>query len=226
MPCFKTSVGHSVLSHLIYGSPSAIGAIRSTDPAFRAVVFSQFTTFLDLIQLVLDRERLIWYRFDGTMDVKKRSEAISGFKESSDRPKVLIVSLKAGGVGLNVGRFFASYACIAEVRWLVADERESCLHGVYSCQWLLSVLLTYFADGLLVELGDRESSYRSRAQDRPGTNGLRQALHRACSIFMLFMRSTTFLRFRTRSNVGSSKYKSARPRSSRRPLEARVTRTA
>ena len=37
------------------------------------------------------------------MDVKKRSEAVSQFKSTSRQPKVLIVSLKAGGVGLNVG---------------------------------------------------------------------------------------------------------------------------
>ena len=83
----------------------ALGTIRATDPSFRAVVFSQFTTFLDLIQLVLERERLRWYRFDGTMDIKKRSEAVSGFKEASEDPKVLIVSLKAGGVGLNVSAY-------------------------------------------------------------------------------------------------------------------------
>ena len=36
------------------------------------------------------------------MDVKKRNESIAGFKAASRSPKVLIVSLKAGGVGLNV----------------------------------------------------------------------------------------------------------------------------
>ena len=77
--------------------------MRDQDPCFRAVVFSQFTTFLDLIQVVLEREGLPWYRFDGSMDVKKRNEAVSGFKASSREAKVLIISLKAGGVGLNVG---------------------------------------------------------------------------------------------------------------------------
>lgn len=67
-------------------------------------MFSQFTSFLDLIQIVLEREDLAWYRFDGSMDIKKRNEAVSGFKESSREAKVLIVSLKAGGVGLNVSR--------------------------------------------------------------------------------------------------------------------------
>ena len=36
------------------------------------------------------------------MDVKKRNEAIAGFKASSRDAKVLIISLKAGGVGLNL----------------------------------------------------------------------------------------------------------------------------
>ena len=66
------------------------------------MVFSQFTSFLDLIQSVLARDGLPWYRFDGSMDVRKRNEAVAGFKAPSREPKVLIISLKAGGVGLNV----------------------------------------------------------------------------------------------------------------------------
>ncbi len=79
------------------------GKLKAQDPCFRAVVFSQFTSFLDLIQTALDREEFEQYRFDGTMDIKKKGAAISGFKATSSAPKVLVVSLKAGGVGLNVG---------------------------------------------------------------------------------------------------------------------------
>lgn len=50
----------------------------------------------------MEREEIDHYRFDGTMDVKKKSAAISEFKSLSQKPKVLVVSLKAGGVGLNV----------------------------------------------------------------------------------------------------------------------------
>ena len=59
--------------------------------------------------MVLRRERLEWYRFDGSMDIKKRNEAVSEFKCASRKPKVLIVSLKAGGVGLNVSFSAARY---------------------------------------------------------------------------------------------------------------------
>ena len=79
-----------------------IGRLRDQDPYFRAIVFSQFTSFLSLISTALDREHLAWYRFDGSMDMRKRSAAIAEFKQNERKPKVLIVSLKAGGVGLNV----------------------------------------------------------------------------------------------------------------------------
>ncbi|KAF7791598.1 hypothetical protein EIP86_002615 [Pleurotus ostreatoroseus] len=97
--------------------------LRDQDPTFRAVVFSQFTTFLDLIQTVLERERLMWYRFDGTMDLKKRNEAVSSFKAASPEPKVLIVSLKAGGVGLNLTN--ANHVFMMDCWWNSAIENQA-----------------------------------------------------------------------------------------------------
>jgi len=84
-----------------------VGRIRDQDPHFRAVVFSQFTSFLDIIQAALTRESLPYARFDGTMDLKKRQAAIKTFKDPNGpdgrpRPMVLLISLKAGGVGLNL----------------------------------------------------------------------------------------------------------------------------
>jgi len=74
-----------------------LGLLQQQEPYFRAVVFSQFTSFLDLIETALRRENFDQYRFDGSMDVKKRSESVSDFKSPSKQPKILIVSLKAGG---------------------------------------------------------------------------------------------------------------------------------
>lgn len=95
-----------VILDLSYALSTTIGRLRDEDPCFRAVVFSQFTSFLDLIQVVLDRDYIAWFRFDGSMDIKRRNEAVSGFKSPSREPKVFIVSLKAGGVGLNVSTFW------------------------------------------------------------------------------------------------------------------------
>jgi DNA repair protein RAD5 len=76
--------------------------IVSKDPCFKAVVFSQFTSFIDLIEIALKREGFEYFRFDGTMDLKKRTNAIAAFKAPSAKPRILVISLKAGGVGLNV----------------------------------------------------------------------------------------------------------------------------
>ncbi|KAJ7904997.1 P-loop containing nucleoside triphosphate hydrolase protein [Mycena leptocephala] len=83
--------------------------LREQDPCFRAVVLSSFfathiqlKSVLDLIQVVLKRERFEQYQFDGSMDVKKRALALDEFRAPIRKPKVLVVSLKAGGVGLNL----------------------------------------------------------------------------------------------------------------------------
>ncbi|TFK56768.1 hypothetical protein OE88DRAFT_1650222, partial [Heliocybe sulcata] len=97
--------------------------LRDQDPCFRAVVFSQFTSFLDLIGKALQREHFTWYRFDGSMNVKKRNEAIAEFKAPSRSPKVLIVSLKAGGVGLNLTN--ANHVFMMDCWWNAATESQA-----------------------------------------------------------------------------------------------------
>ncbi|TFY83512.1 hypothetical protein EWM64_g492 [Hericium alpestre] len=97
--------------------------LQDQDPCFRAVVFSQFTSFLDLIQIVLEREKLPWYRFDGSMDVRRRNEAVTEFKAPSRKPKVLIISLKAGGVGLNLTT--ANHVFMMDCWWNAATENQA-----------------------------------------------------------------------------------------------------
>ncbi|KAF8807924.1 DNA repair protein RAD5 [Phlegmacium glaucopus] len=97
--------------------------LKDQEPCYRAVVFSQFTSFLDLIQVALKREQIDHYRFDGTMDVKKKSAAISEFKSLSQKPKVLVVSLKAGGVGLNLTT--ANHVFMMDCWWNAATENQA-----------------------------------------------------------------------------------------------------
>ncbi|KAF8841910.1 hypothetical protein BDN67DRAFT_900346 [Paxillus ammoniavirescens] len=97
--------------------------LQDQEPYFRAVVFSQFTSFLSLISAALDREQLTWYRFDGSMDVKKRSAAISEFRQNERKPKVLVVSLKAGGVGLNLT--CANHVFMMDCWWNAAIESQA-----------------------------------------------------------------------------------------------------
>jgi DNA repair protein RAD5 len=75
--------------------------IRREDSKIKSVVFSQFTSFLDLIEPALARDHIPFLRFDGTMAQKARAAVIKEFSDS-DKPYVLLLSLRAGGVGLNL----------------------------------------------------------------------------------------------------------------------------
>lgn len=65
------------------------------------IVFSQFTTFLDLLERPLIENGFHFTRYDGTMNMKERSESIKRFKEDIN-VNVMIISLKCGSLGLNL----------------------------------------------------------------------------------------------------------------------------
>merc|ERR550517_1974320 len=67
----------------------------------KAVLFSQWTSFLDIIGRCLEQEGIIYERLDGSMAKKRRDAAIRNFKASLDC-KIIIMSLKAGNLGLNL----------------------------------------------------------------------------------------------------------------------------
>lgn len=66
----------------------------------RALVFSQFTRHLDLAAEALDKAGYAWHRLDGSTPAKERARRVDAFM-SGTRPFFLI-SLKAGGTGLNL----------------------------------------------------------------------------------------------------------------------------
>ncbi|KAF8893981.1 SNF2 family N-terminal domain-containing protein [Infundibulicybe gibba] len=82
--------------------------LRLTPATEKSLVFSQFTSFLNKIAEALDKESIPYVRFDGQMSAKRRRDAITKFSvpldEISDdvNPKVMLISLKAGALGLNL----------------------------------------------------------------------------------------------------------------------------
>ena len=67
----------------------------------KVVIFSQFTSFLDFLTPALQSANIFHLRFDGSMSQKDRATTLTAF---ATRPKftVLLLSLRAGGVGLNL----------------------------------------------------------------------------------------------------------------------------
>jgi SNF2 family DNA or RNA helicase len=72
---------------------------EAVDGGHRTLVFSQFTTMLDLIAPSLDEAGIAWCRLDGS--TKDRGAVVERF-QSNPSISVFLISLKAGGVGLNL----------------------------------------------------------------------------------------------------------------------------
>ena len=70
-------------------------------PDDKAVVFSQFLGMLDLIQHHLESEKIAFVRMEGSTTQKDRGHIIEKFQKDPS-VRVLVVSLKTGGVGLNL----------------------------------------------------------------------------------------------------------------------------
>ena len=66
----------------------------------RILVFSQFTEMLDLIAVELNALQLPWLALTGKTPPAKRGELVAEFQ--SKTVPILLISLKAGGVGLNL----------------------------------------------------------------------------------------------------------------------------
>ena len=67
----------------------------------KILLFSQFLGFLDLTANALTSRNIPWVRIDGSLSQAARVAAVSKF-ESCKNKIVFLISMKAGGVGLNL----------------------------------------------------------------------------------------------------------------------------
>ncbi|PFH59582.1 hypothetical protein XA68_12126 [Ophiocordyceps unilateralis] len=79
----------------------AMSEANPSEPRFKSVVFSGWTSHLDLIELALKAADISFARLDGSMTRAARTAAMDSFREKSD-VEVILVSLMAGGLGLNL----------------------------------------------------------------------------------------------------------------------------
>jgi len=88
----------------------------------KALIFSQFLGMLALIKQRLTELGVDYEYFDGSTAVQDREKAIRRFQED-DKCRVFLISLKAGGVGLNLTA--ADYVYIVDPWWNPAVEQQA-----------------------------------------------------------------------------------------------------
>jgi len=88
----------------------------------KALVFSQFLGMLALIRAKLEELGVNYEYFDGSTSAAERERSINRF-QSDDDCRVFLISLKAGGVGLNLTA--ADYVYIVDPWWNPAVEQQA-----------------------------------------------------------------------------------------------------
>jgi SNF2 family DNA or RNA helicase len=87
----------------------------------QALIYSQFTKYLDIIQTHIKARNWKFSRIDGSYTLKKRQKEIESFQSGEN--KLFLISLKAGGLGLNLTQ--ANYIFIMDPWWNPAVENQA-----------------------------------------------------------------------------------------------------
>ena len=88
----------------------------------KALIFSQFLGMLALIKEKLKENNVVFEYFDGSTSPVERQRAIGNFQDN-DECRVFLISLKAGGVGLNLTA--ADYVYTVDPWWNPAVEQQA-----------------------------------------------------------------------------------------------------
>jgi SNF2 family DNA or RNA helicase len=110
------------------GSPSSSGKLDRLEQMLdsiingghRVLVFSQWTSLLDQVEPRLEEMGIKWLRLDGS--TRNRQELVDHF-QSEEGPPVFLLSLKAGGTGLNLTA--ADHVVHLDPWWNPAAEQQA-----------------------------------------------------------------------------------------------------
>ena len=88
----------------------------------KILIFSQFVEMLSLVKEELSKLNIAFEYLDGQSSTKKREQSVNNFQENADL-RVFLISLKAGGTGLNLTA--ADYVYLLDPWWNPAVENQA-----------------------------------------------------------------------------------------------------
>eukprot|EP00268_Persea_americana_P053172 TRINITY_DN5999_c0_g1_i6.p1 TRINITY_DN5999_c0_g1~~TRINITY_DN5999_c0_g1_i6.p1 ORF type:complete len:172 (+),score=41.81 TRINITY_DN5999_c0_g1_i6:796-1311(+) len=150
---------------------------REESPCIKSVVFSQFRKMLILLEEPLKAAGFDFLRLDGSMTAKKRAEVIEEFGEQKpESPTVLLASLKAAGVWINLTA--ASRAYLLEPWWNPGVEQQAMdwLHriGQKKAVKVVRLIVKNSIEDRILELQERKKDLTRVAFGKKGSEELKQ----------------------------------------------------
>lgn len=101
---------------------SILKATRAKGKGTKTIIFSQWTSFLNIVEKEIGEQGFKFCRIDGTMNAKKRDAALEALEEDPDCT-VMLASLSVCSVGLNL--VAASQVILADTWWAPAIEDQA-----------------------------------------------------------------------------------------------------
>jgi len=133
----------------------------------KALLFSQWTSLLDRVELRLAKLGIEWVRLDGS--TRNRQDVIDAFQDPQG-PPVFLLSLKAGGFGLNLTA--ADYVVHLDPWWNPAVEQQATdrAHRIGQTKPVVSVRLIA-AETVEEKIVELQEAKRALADAALGTEG-------------------------------------------------------
>ncbi|XP_038158587.1 transcription termination factor 2 isoform X1 [Cyprinodon tularosa] len=103
---------------------SELMTIREKGDNQKSVIVSQWTSMLSIIAVHLRQMGLTYGVIDGSVNPKRRMELVEEFNTNPKGPQVMLVSLCAGGVGLNL--IGGNHLFLIDMHWNPALEDQAC----------------------------------------------------------------------------------------------------
>lgn len=89
----------------------------------KAIVFSQFTSMLNILQEECNKRDIEYYHFDGQTAAERRAEMVKQFQQDGNKVPLFLISLKAGNTGITLTA--ADYVFLFDPWWNTAVQDQA-----------------------------------------------------------------------------------------------------
>ena len=141
--------------------------IETADDGEKVLIFSQWTSLLDLAEVPIEGKGWGYRRYDGSMNAKMRGDAVDDFKDTRKNVRIMLVSLKAGNAGLNLN--IASRVIILDPFWnpYVEEQAIDRAHRIGQVRPVKvhRVLVEATVEDRIIELQDKKRALIEEALD-------------------------------------------------------------
>ncbi|NWU70771.1 TTF2 factor, partial [Pterocles burchelli] len=117
---FEITRESTKIAHLL----SELKIIQSHSEAQKSIVVSQWTSMLKVVAVHLQQLGLKYATVDGSVNPKQRMDVVEEFNNNPKGPQVMLVSLLAGGIGLNLTG--GNHLFLLDMHWNPALEDQAC----------------------------------------------------------------------------------------------------